>query len=142
MKIWYGYGSEHSMNLVMIGEFEDMKSAADAMRVINDITGQVDADVDAGHIEIGEHTERFSDEMLNLLIDLNVLTVGVDEVQQFAYDVNVKHEGSSIVVTTDEADVSAFLKVMLHKGARVQIYSAHDFPDTGYGRGGSAIRIG
>ena len=139
MKIWYGYGSEHSMNLVMIGEFEDVKSAADAMKVINDVTGQVDADVDAGQIEIGEHAERFSDQMLNLLIDSNVLTVGVDEVQQFAYDVNVEHDGSSIVITTDEADVSAFLKVMLHKGARVQIYSAHDFPETGYGRGGSAI---
>ena len=32
-------------------------------------------------------------------------------------------------------DVSAFLKVLLDKGARVEVYSAHDYPDTAHGRG-------
>ena len=34
-----------------------------------------------------------------------------------------------VVITTDEPDVSAFLKLMVDKGARVEVFSAHDYPD-------------
>jgi len=37
--------------------------------------------------------------------------------------------GSRIVVTTDELEVSGFLKLMVDKGAKVEVYSAHDYPD-------------
>jgi len=47
----------------------------------------------------------------------------------------VKVEGSKMILTTDEVDISAFLKVMLDSGARIEVYSAHDYPDTEYGRG-------
>jgi translation initiation factor 2B subunit (eIF-2B alpha/beta/delta family) len=49
--------------------------------------------------------------------------------------VRVKVEGSKVILTTDESDVSAFLKVMFDQGARIEIYSAHSHPDTEYGRG-------
>ena len=41
MKLWYGYGSEHSMNLVMIGRFKDAVAAAQAKRVIDALTTKV-----------------------------------------------------------------------------------------------------
>ena len=44
-------------------------------------------------------------------------------------------EDDKVVVTTNESDVSAFLKVMIDKGARVEVYSAHDYPETQCGRG-------
>lgn len=135
MKIWSAFGSEHSMNLVMIGEFKEIEKATDAMKAIEAITGQVDKDLETGQIEVSEHREKYSKEMLDLLSSLNVFTIGVDELQQFAYDIKVKRDGNQIVVTTDECDVSAFLKVMLDKGARVEVFSAHDYPDTEYGRG-------
>jgi hypothetical protein len=47
----------------------------------------------------------------------------------------VRRDGSSIVVTTDETDVQALLKVLLDKGARIEVYSAHDYPGTGHSRG-------
>ncbi|EUA59807.1 hypothetical protein I550_2955 [Mycobacterium intracellulare 1956] len=34
------------------------------------------------------------------------------------------------MITTDESDVQALLKVLLDGGARVEVYSAHDYPDT------------
>lgn len=40
-----------------------------------------------------------------------------------------------MILTTDESEVSAFLKVMIQKEAKVEVYSAHDYPDTEYGRG-------
>ncbi len=136
MKIWYGYGSEHSMNLVMIGRFNDAGDAAKTKQIIEWLTEQVNADVEAGLMRIDGQTNRFTDGMLGLLRKVNVHSIGPGELEQLAYDVDVKVENSQVVVTTDEIDVSAFMKVLLDKGARVEVYSAHDYPGTGYGRGG------
>jgi hypothetical protein len=136
MKVWHGYGSEHSMNLVMIGQFKDEGDAAEAKRVIEGLTAQVNADVEAGHIQIGERADEYTDGMLDLLIKAHVHSIGTVELEQFAYDVDVEVENDRVVLTTEETDVSAFLKVLIDKGARVEVYSAHHHPGTGYGHGG------
>jgi hypothetical protein len=137
MKLWYGHGSEHSMNLVMIGQFKNAGDATKAKEVIDRITEQVAADIEADHIEVGEQTDRYSDDMLTLLTSgVNVHGIYPAELEQFAYDVSVEVEDDKMLVTTEEIDVSAFLKVLLDKGARVEVYSAHHHPGTGYGRGG------
>ncbi|MEM7201823.1 MAG: DUF6375 family protein [Planctomycetota bacterium] len=136
MKIWYGYGSEHSANLVMIGHFKDAGDAAKAMQVIEWLTNQVNADVEAGAIEVGNPVHRFSDGMLELLGKAHFHSVGPAELEQFVYDVDVEADDSKIIITTEEIDVSAFLKVLIDKGARVEVYSAHEYPGTGHGRGG------
>lgn len=136
MKVWIGHGSEHSMNLVMIGRFQDAKRATAARKAIEQITKQVEADVDKGLIEIGErNTDRFTDSMLDLLKELNLYSLGPAELEQFAYDISVDLDDTTIVVTTDEVDVSGYLKILLDNGARVEVFSAHDYPEAGYGRG-------
>ena len=135
MKIWYGYGSEHSMNLVMIGKFQEAKDAINAQKIINEITKQVDTEVEAKLMKIGESSNRYSDDMLQLLSKLRIHSIGPAELEQFAYDVKTNIDGSKVVITTDEVDVSAFLKILLDCGARVEVYSAHEYPDTEYGRG-------
>src|SRR5690348_13649364 len=125
MKIWFGYGSEHSMKLVMIGRFQEVGDATKAMEVIERLTAQVNTDVEARRLQIGEITDRYSDEMLKLLRDLPLLSLGPGELEQFAYEVAIEADDDHIVVKTDEADVSAFLKVLINTGARVEVYSAH-----------------
>ena len=44
MKIWYQHGSEHSANLVMIGQFEDATEATKAKEIIDALTNQVAED--------------------------------------------------------------------------------------------------
>jgi hypothetical protein len=134
MKIWYQYGTEHSANLVMIGHFEDVTEAPRVKEIIDQLTNQVAQDQSNGTLTIGSPTDRYSTEMLDLLGRLN-LSIGPQEVEQFAYDVSVKVEGNDVVLTTEELDISAFLKVMFLKGARIEVYSAHDFPDSAHGRG-------
>jgi hypothetical protein len=130
MKIWNNYGSEHSMNLVMIGHFKTAADAEHANAVIDQIAEQVgkentsDAD-----------TSRYSEAMMELLQKLKVHTIARQELEQFAYDARTTVKGNDVVLTTDEADISAFLKVMVDLGARVEVYSAHDYPDTENGRG-------
>lgn len=136
MKVWHSYGSEHSMNLVMIGRFKDVRNAEKARELIGSITEQVRAEPD--HYERSAHPEdqRYTDAMLELLTSSNTHSIGPTELEQFLYDVHVDVRGNEVMITTDEVDVSAFLKVLLDKGARVEVYSAHDYPGTGHGRGG------
>lgn len=129
MKIWKGFGSEHSMNLVMIGRFKSVADAAKANRIIDLITKQVRADMDSGAITIGNRPERYSDGMMSLFRELNVYDVNSVEVEQFAYDVDVEHNQDTIRVTTDESDVSAYLKILVAEGARVEVFSAHFYTE-------------
>jgi len=134
MKVWYGYGTEHSMNLVMIGRFKDATIAERAHALIKELTAGLQAEEEAGRLTVGEPNNRFSDEVLQLLSDLNIHSIGPNELEQFLYDVTVRRDGDSIKVTTDESDIQALLKVLLDKGARIEVYSAHDYPDTSHDR--------
>ncbi|MGI8913780.1 MAG: DUF6375 family protein [Chloroflexota bacterium] len=122
------------MNLVMIGRFKEARHADEAKRLINLLTTQANAEPDAHRHDAGPEDRRFSDAMLELLTASELYSIAAAELKQFAYDIKVRVEDNEVVVTTDEVDVSAFLKVLLEKGARIEVYSAHDYPDTEDGR--------
>ncbi len=135
MKIWNQHGSEHSANLVMIGHFEDVTKATKTKDIIDEITKQVLEERDNETLIVGSPSNRYSDEMRNLLMRLNVPSVGPHELEQFAYEFNVKIEKDNLILTTEELDISAFLKIMFHENARIEVYSAHDHPASSHGRG-------
>ncbi|GAA0585810.1 hypothetical protein HPO96_10715 [Kribbella sandramycini] len=134
MKVWQGYGTEHSMNLVMIGHFEDAKSARAAKDVIDTLTKAVEAEEAAGRLELGNPPEEFSEELFQVLSGMDVYSLGHHDVEQFLYDVTVAVEQDKVVITTDETEVLAFIKVLITRGARLEVYSAHDHKGTGHGR--------
>jgi hypothetical protein len=128
MKIWNGYGSEHSMNLVLIGRF---KRAQDAEKVEKDIDklGAQASKEDSHSIASGKpEDQRFSDGMLSLLRNLKLNTLGPADLGQLVSDHHLKREGNRITVKTDEAEVSAFVKLFIEAGAKVEVFSAHDYP--------------
>ncbi|TXH91662.1 DUF6375 family protein [Thauera aminoaromatica] len=135
MKIWYQHGSEHSANLVMIGHFENATDATKAKEIIDTLTNQLREEEASGTRTVGQPSERYGEAMLDLLGRLNVASISPRELDQFLYDVSMNIEGSKIILTTEEVDISAFLKVMFDQGARIEVYSAHDYPDSEYGRG-------
>ncbi|MEZ7124628.1 DUF6375 family protein [Nonomuraea sp. AD125B] len=128
MKIWWGYGSEHSMNLVMIGKFASAGDAEATKELIDKLAAGVQKDIDAGHIEVGEPDRRFSPAMLDLLMSLNVHYLSPADLEQLVYDTKVVARGDSIVIRTDESDVQAILKIFVSRGARIDVFSAHDYP--------------
>jgi hypothetical protein len=134
MKVWQSYGSEHSMNLVMIGAFEDSADAAKAKRILDELILKVSAAQEAGDIEFGEDPGRTPEAMYEYFKEISLYTVSPGELQQFLQDVRVREDDKKVVITTDEIDVSAFLKVLLDLGGRVEVYSAHAHSGTGYGR--------
>ncbi|MFC5583462.1 DUF6375 family protein [Rhodanobacter terrae] len=67
MKIWNGYGSEHSMNLVLIGRFKRARDAEKVEKDIDKLSTQASRD-DSQSIPFGEpEDQKFSDDMLSLL---------------------------------------------------------------------------
>ena len=44
MKVWFGFGSEHSANLVIIGEFKSPHDAAEMHSIIDHFTAAAKAD--------------------------------------------------------------------------------------------------
>lgn len=135
MKVWSGFGSEHSMNLVMIGHFKEARDAEKAKELIELLTEQVNSEPEAYQREASPHALRFSKAMLDLLSASHLFSIGPGDLEQLLYSARISVDGSSVVITTDEIDVSVFLKVLLDKGARVEVYSAHDYPGTEHGRG-------
>lgn len=137
MKIWKGYGSEHSANLVMIGYFREAHTAEEVNKLLEQLVIQVSNDANTSHDD-AVPKDRFTEKMLELLETTKLYSLASAELEQLIYDVRIDVDGNKIVITTDEIDVSVFLKVLIDKGARVEVYSAHVYPDTEYGSGKSS----
>lgn len=135
MRIWFSHGSEHSSNLVMIGRFKAVPAAKEAHAAITAITEQAYTDRDKRRFDAGSPPEDYGRDMLDVLSKTHVSTITPHELEHFLYEVDVKIQGAHVVLTTEEYDISGFLKVLLAHGARVEIYSAHDYPETEHGRG-------
>lgn len=128
MKIWNEYGSEHSMNLVLIGKFKRAQDAEKVEKDIDKLSAQASKD-DSYSIDFAEPEEqRFSDDMLALLRSLNLNTLGPADLEQLVSDHHLRRIGDRITITTDEAEVSAFVKLFIEAGAKVEVFSAHDYP--------------
>lgn len=128
MKVWAGFGSEHSMNLVMIGRFREPAQAEEARRLIEKLVEQARDEPDVDRDRGPEH-KRFSDALMKILSAAELHILSPDEIDQFRYDASLSVEGERLVIRTDEVDVSGFLKVMLDRGAKVEVFSAHDHPE-------------
>jgi hypothetical protein len=128
MKIWKGHGSEHSSNLVMIGRFKSAASASEAKRIIERLQEQVYADVKAGLMSETDPPQRFTDHIMELFKEVETYIVAPSELSQFNYEFSIEQEGASVVLTTEEYDVSAFLKILVNSGARVEVFSRHYYP--------------
>jgi hypothetical protein len=114
----------------MIGHFKSPEDAEETQKLIEQLSEGL-----SDKIDIGTPYNRFSDDVLDLLRETNCNILGPSELEHFLYDTHTQVEGDKIILTTDESEVSAFFKLMITKGAKVEMYSAHDYPDTEYGRG-------
>lgn len=129
MKIWSGYGSEHSMNLVLIGRFDSPASVEAAVEKMERLRQVAEAEWSD---DSWRHTEEWmTDTLRQALWDLKLYDLGRWDVDNFAYEHQIKSGVSELRIQTDEIEVQGFLKVLLHLGARVEIYSRHDWDEDG-----------
>lgn len=128
MKLWNSYGSEHSANLVMIGHFKDAGGAEDAKDLIEEMQAFM------GNAEIPDGNDRYEDTVREFLRKIEFYSVGPSEMDQLRYAFHVEQKGAKVIITTDEIEVSALMKLLFDKGAKIEIYSAHEHSGTGHGR--------
>ena len=132
MKIWMGYGSEHSANLVIIGKFKSDDKAEAALKLLEEATTVARADEANGLLSPGAVTNKFSPAIMDLYKRTN-FSMNYGDPEELLFDYNAKRDANKLVVTTDETQINTFLKVLLHYEAKIEVYSAHNHTGP-YGR--------
>lgn len=103
------------------------RDAEEAERLIRQLTEQVARE--SGTYDYHNSAvpdQRFSESIEQILSASRLYSLYPAELQQFELEVSVERKEKQIHIRTDEIDVFAFLKVLLDKGARVEVYSAHE----------------
>lgn len=132
MRIWHSYGSEHSMNLIVIGTFQSVpaaKAAAKRMAALKALAEQEWSDDDWRRTDVW-----MSDATMATLRELELYDMGRVDVEMFAFEHTVKQRETSVRITTDESEVQGFLKVLLSLGGRVEVFSGDEWNDDGSSR--------
>lgn len=124
MKIWNGYGSEHSLNLVLIGRFKEVAAAKEFEGLVNEVVGFL-----SNNPEFSVGSTEYDSETLSFLGSKNLFCLSPEQLGHLLYDYSLESEGTEIKVTSDD-DLNAFVSLLIHKGAKVEVFSAHDYPDT------------
>jgi hypothetical protein len=129
MKLWVGQGSEHSYNLVLVGRFTDETASRTVEEKYERLTKAAsDGLPDTGWDEV---EARFSDELVDLLKELKPWNMSRSDINGFAYHDAMSRNGATVTVTTEDAEVQGLIKLLIDQGAKVEIYSRHDWTETG-----------
>lgn len=130
MKIWQSYGTEHSANLVLIGHFKESGTAEETASLIEELHAAF-----GGSDLAPNEAVRFPDEVSKVLERVKFSSLAPQEVDHFRYGHRPTVKGTQLVITTDESELSGIIRLLIHKGAKVEFYSADDYPDTEHSRG-------
>ncbi len=140
MKIWQGFGSEHSYRLVMIGQFADAHSARAVAEKFERLAEVAEgAWPDEGW---GQPSERLEAGLREALYEFKLYDLGRSDVDNFVFEHSVHVDGNQIRIDTDEGEVQGFLKVLIDAGAKVEVFSGHNWNDDGTPRGRDAEQSG
>jgi hypothetical protein len=129
VRIWYSYGSEHSMDLVLIGTFETVSGAEAAVERMEALKALAEAEWSDD--DWRRPDERMPDTLTDELSKLKLYEMGRSDVDIYAYEHSIERSGSTVRVWTEESEVQGFLKVLIHLGARVEVFSRHRWNDDG-----------
>ena len=129
MKIWMGFGSEHSANLVMIGRFATPENAVVAARELQELIDQIVSEFDYEGFDDNPFAVFQIPAIRDCLERLRLHNFSAEDISTLTMEHHLTRQGSEIRIHTDESDLGGLLKFMVHKGARIEVYSAHDHPD-------------
>ncbi len=120
MKIWKSFSGDHSAKLRIIGTFKTVEDARKAAKLFNDLLQVKD--------KSKQPSRPFSDELREVCKTHNFHSFSENDPEQLELYYPISTEENKIVVETDELEIQALLKVLLDKGAKIELYSRHDYP--------------
>lgn len=124
MKVWQSFGAEHSLNLVLIGHFKEPSDAEDLRRLINE-TANFLREQDSFDVEADRYSENVSDYLSNK----NMFCLSPHQLGHLLYDYSMEVIGSDIHISSDD-DLHGLISLMIHHGAKVEVFSAHNYPES------------
>ena len=123
MKIWFNYGSEHSLNIALIGHF---KKAVDAKAFEQDLENLKKFLQENSNYKF--NILSFDPSIKEYLAKEQIAFLSPEQLDQIlSYEV-LKRDGAKIEVTSDEL-LDGLVSWMIMKGAKVEIFSLHDYPE-------------
>jgi hypothetical protein len=129
MRIWHSYGSEHSMDLILVGTFETVSGAETAIEQMEALKALAEAEWSDD--DWRRHDERMPRTLADELMKLELYDMGRSDVDIYAFEHSTERNGSTVRIWTEESEVQGFLKVLIHLGARVQVFSRHHWNEDG-----------
>lgn len=125
------------MDLVLIGTFETVSGAEAAIERMNALKPLAEAEWSDD--DWRRQDERMPATLADELRKLKLYDMGRSDVDVYAFDHSIERNGSTVRVWTEESEVQGFLKVLIHLGARVEVFSRHRWNEDGTPRtdGGS-----
>jgi len=130
MRIWRSYGSEHSMDLVLIGKFVTVSGAEAAVERMEALKVLAEAEWSDDDDWL-RRDQRMPAALRDGLMNLQLYEMGREDVDNYVFEHSIKRNGSTVRVTTEESEVQGFLKVLIRLGARVEVFSRHDWNEDG-----------
>ena len=121
MKIWKSFSAEHSAKLRIVGTFKNADDAKAAESLFNDLLKVDEKELQSKSLLNGE--------LSRILQSNNFMSFNEHDPEQMMYFSPVEAVDNKIVINTDELEIQAVLKILLHKGAAIKIHSKHDYPE-------------
>jgi len=117
MKIWKSFSCEHSDKLRITGKFKTIEDAKSAENAFNDLL----------QIHNRQEDKTQITKELRAMMDKHDVYLNPGAENDFDFLYAIKANGKQIVVETDDFAVGALSQVFIRFGAKVEIYSRHDY---------------
>lgn len=124
MKLWQSYGAEHSLNLVIIGHFKEANLAEEFEDLVDE-TADFLRELNSFDVE----EDRYDPQVMEYLSKKNIYCLTPQQLGHMLYDYSIDREGSDIKISSDD-DINGFISLLINKGAKVEVFSAHDHPES------------
>lgn len=126
MKIWQSYGAEHSMKLVIIGKFKNVDDAEKLKHEVEALTEKLQELNNDNKYEFGSNS--FNDDILDYLKKRELCFFAPEQLDQFLSEMSITQNDTEIRITSDD-NLNALVSFMIHRGAKVEVFSTHDYPE-------------
>lgn len=120
MKIWKSFSGEHSAKLRIVGTFKTATDAQKAVDCFNDLLDVKDK-AKGGNL-------YFSDEIMEVMNKHNMHSFAETDPEQLDYFYTLDRHNNQIIVNTDELEIQALVKILINYGAKIEMFSKHDYP--------------
>ena len=129
MKVWRGFGSEHSANLRMIGHFKTADDASLAERQLQQLC-ELAMSVDLDSFDENPMAWYLDEPLRRSLQELGLYQFSAEDIASLVGEHLIERHRDEVRIRTEEIAVSGLIKFLIEKHARIEVYSAHDYPDS------------